>query len=164
MIRSLFSRRQASVLAIGLLVLAPVTARAQDDTVTFDPATITVTTADGTQSQYMVNDVSVYASTSPAYDDVPASVSMSLSLTGITPVDPALLEWITQAEGASGTLRDIAITAKSTAADGSAQDIAYMLTEAHVTSISSSFSTYAAHSISLSVEASKLTIDGVAMN
>lgn len=153
-----------ALLAAGLLLAAPMAALAQDTTVTYDPATITLTSPKGTESQYTVGDVSVYASTSPAYDDVPATVSMSLSLSGISPVDKGLLEWITQNEEASGTLRDIAITAKGTAADGSEQDIEYKLTDAKVTSVSSSFSTYAPHSISLSVEAGTLTIDGVAMN
>lgn len=164
MTNRIFSSRYAVLFASALALLAPVAAFAQDDTQTFEPATITLTSAKGSESQYVVNDVSVYASTSPAYDDVPATTSMSLSLTGITPIDPTLLEWASQAEDKAGSLRNIAIVTTVTNADGSESEIRYEVTEAHVTSVSSSFSTYAANSLSLSVEASKLTIAGVAMN
>jgi hypothetical protein len=158
-----FSSRRA-LLAIGLALVAPVAALAQDATVTYDPATITISGGKGKSAEYSVNDVSVYASTSPAYDDVPASTSMSLSLTGITPIDQALLEWSSQAEGMAGETRDLVIVSKTTAEDGTETESRYEVTGAHVTSVSASFSTYAPNSISLSVEADKLTIDGVAMN
>lgn len=158
---SRLSARHA-VLAI-VFAVAPVAAHAQDTVPSFDPATITVTAADGTAGDYQINDLGVYLSSTPAYDDVPAATDFSLSFVVLSPIDAKLLEWAAQAGVEAEANRDLVIVASVPDAAGAMRELTYEIGGAHITSISTSHSTYAAPSVSLSVSADTLVIDGVTM-
>ncbi|WP_354037857.1 hypothetical protein [Devosia sp. UYZn731] len=161
--RILSDNQRSAFFAIGLVLMAPVAVAAQEAE-TLAPSTVVITTADGTATNYQVTDVSVYLSLNPAYDDVPASTSLSLSLTTITPVDASLLQWAAQTKPDSKELRSVKVTTTVTNPDGKQSDLVYELTDAHVGSVSATNSILAAPSVSLTLEATKLQINGVTMN
>lgn len=154
---------RSALFALALAAMTPVAVLAQDATPTFDPSTLTVTAADGSTNDYKVNDLGIYLSTNAGYDDVPASTDFSLSFVVISPIDAKLLEWAAQTGGAEAANRDIEIVASVPDADGTLRELRYEIKGAHITSISTSHSTYAAASVSLSVIADTLVIDGVTM-
>lgn len=155
------SSLSAFVLVLGSLSAAPM-AIAQD--ATFAPATLLLTSASGEEFEYSVGDASFYVSATEGYDDVPASVDFSLSLSTITPIDANLLEWSSQTIGKKkDATRSITIVGEADAATGS-EEIRYEVTDAKVTSVSITQSTYGAPSVSLSLMAGELTINGVAIN
>lgn len=151
----------AAAMALSLLVTAPI-AVAQD-TPTFAPARLILTSADGEELEYSVGDSSFYVSSIEGYEDVPDSVDFSLSLSSITPIDADLLEWSSQTAGKSKN-DTRAITIIGTDGTESGEEVSYEITDAKVTSVSMSQSTYGAPSVSLSLMAGKLTVNGVAMN
>jgi hypothetical protein len=145
---------------LGLMAASSVLAQEA----TFEPATLLLEGADGEQLEYSVGDASFYVSTSAGYDDVPASVDFSLSLSSVTPIDAALLEWSSQAEGRSKTrVRSITIVGTPGGEEGG-EELRYEVSDAEVTSVSITQSTYASPSVSLSLSAGDLVINGVAMN
>ena len=150
--------RSAAVAAV--LLATGSAALAQD----LPPAKLLLVSEDGTQLEYTAADASFYVSTSPAYDGTPATTDMSFSLSTITPVDANLLQW--SAQTGSKSKEDYSIVIASTVADGEGEEreIRYQVTDAEVTSVSTSVSTYAVPSVSLSLTGGKLVIDGVAMN
>lgn len=166
MISRIFSDKQRSAFFAACLVLAaPVAVAAQDaEAQTLAPSKLVLTAADGTETNYQVTDVSVYLSSSPAYDDVPASTSLSLSLTTITPVDASLLKWASQTNPDSNELRNVKVTTSVTNPDGKQSDLVYELTDAHVSSLSATNSILVVPSVSLTLEATKLLVNGVTMN
>ena len=148
-----------AVLALGLMA-AP---SAWSQEATFEPATLLLEGADGEQLEYSVGDASFYVSSTAGYDDVPASVDFSLSLSTVTPIDADLLEWSSQAEGKSkDRVRSITIVGVSEGEAGG--EVRYEVSDAQVTSVSITQSTYGAPSVSLSLMAGNLVINGVAMN
>ena len=164
MISRIFSDNQRSAFfAIGLVLMAPVAVAAQEAE-TLAPSTVVVTAADGTATTYQVTDVAVYLSSSPAYDDVPASTSLSLSLTTITPVDAAFLAWSTQSNPDSRELRNVKVTTSVTNPDGKQSELVYELTDAQVSSFSATNSILAVPAVSVTLEATKLLVNGVTMN
>lgn len=153
------------VLAAAAMVLMAMGAvSAQEDVPAFEPATIVVTAEDGTESQYTASDVGIYVSTSEGYEGMPATTSFSVSLTAVSPIDAQLLEWSAQAAKKGPERRALAVRGKVRDASGQQREITYDITEAYVTSFSASHSNYAEPSVTLSLAASKLVIDGVAMN
>ncbi|MDB5537272.1 MAG: hypothetical protein JWP26_3345 [Devosia sp.] len=164
MLDRIFSAKQSTAFfAIGLVLMAPVAVAAQEAE-TLAPSTVVVTAADGTATNYQVTDVSVYLSSNPAYDDVPASTSLSLSLTTITPVDAAFLAWSTQSNPDSKELRNVKVTTSVTNPDGKQSELVYELTDAKVSSFSATNSILAVPAISVTLEATKLLVNGVTMN
>ena len=164
--KSLSLSRLAAI-AVVLAVSVPAAAQAQDEMGTYPASTIIVSNADGTQSEFMVSDLSVYLSTSPAYDDVPATTDFSFSMTVLSPLDATLLQWAAQTGDAEAGSRDVEIVASVPGLKGPKGDdreLRYEITGAHVTSFSVSHSTYAPGTVSLSLSAGKLVMDGVAMN
>lgn len=157
------AQRRALALATALLLVTGA-ATAQEDTSAFEPANIVVTDADGTESRYTASDVSVYVSTSEAYEGMPASTTFSLSLTAVSPIDAALLQWSAQTGKKGPEKRDMAVTSLVRDASGEQREILYEITDVYVTSFSASHSSYAEPSITLSLNAGKLTIDGIPMN
>ena len=156
-----FIRNASRGLAV-LGLLAASSALAQE--ATFEPATLLLEGTDGEQLEYSAGDASFYVSTSAGYDDVPASVDFSLSLSSVTPIDAALLEWSSQTEGRSKTrVRSITIVGTSQDEEGG-EELRYEVSDAEVTSVSITQSTYASPSVSLSLSAGDLVINGVAMN
>jgi molybdopterin/thiamine biosynthesis adenylyltransferase len=165
MISRIFSDKRSAFFAACLVLAAPAAAVAQDAAAeAIAPSTLVLTTADGAETQYQVNDVSVYLSSNPAYDDVPASTSLSVSLTTITPVDAALLQWAAQTTTDTRELRNVKVTTSVTNPDGKQSDLVYDVTDAHVGSLSATNSVTAVPSISLTLDASALSINGVPMN
>jgi hypothetical protein len=166
MISRIFSDKQRSAfLAVCVLLAAPVAVAAQDaGAELLAPSTLVLTTADGAETQYQVTDVALYLSSNPAYDDVPASTSLSVTLTTITPVDAALLQWAAQTTGDTKELRNVKVTTSVTNPDGKKSDLVYDVTDAHVTTLSATNSLTAVPSISLTLEAAALLINGAAMN
>ncbi|MDB5529231.1 MAG: hypothetical protein JWR51_2334 [Devosia sp.] len=166
MISRILSDKQRNAFFAACLVLAaPVAAVAQDTAAeAIAPSTLVLTTADGAETQYQVNDVAVYLSSNPAYDDVPASTSLSVSLTTITPVDAELLQWAAQTGGDTKELRNVKVTTSVTNPDGKPSELVYEVTDAHVGSVSATNSVTAVPSVSVTLEASALLINGVAMN
>lgn len=163
--RILSAKQRIAFFAACLVLAAPVAALAQDTgAAALAPSTLVLTAADGAETQYQVTDVSVYLSSSPAYDDVPATTSMSLSLTTITPVDAALLKWATQTTEDTKDLRTVKVTTSVTNPDGKQSDLVYEVTEGHVSSLTATNSTLAVPSIAVTVDATALTINGVKMN
>jgi hypothetical protein len=148
-----------ALFALALAVATPVAALAQDATPTFDPSTLTVTAADGSAVDYKVNDLGVYLSHNAGYDDVPPSTDFSLSFVVLSPIDAKLLEWAADDKAT----RDITIVASVPGADGAATELKYEITGARITSVSTSHTTYTPPSISLSVVADTLVVDGVTL-
>jgi hypothetical protein len=161
--RLLSTTSRTAFFAMGLALMAPVAVMAQDAPA-FAPSTLTLTAADGTATEYKVNDVSVYVSTNAAYDDVPASTSLSLSVTTITPVDAELLKWAAQTTEETKDVRAVKITSSLTTPDGKPSDLVYEVTDGHVSSFSATNSTTAEPSLSLTIDATKVLINGVQMN
>ncbi|KKC34274.1 hypothetical protein [Devosia psychrophila] len=155
---------RATVFALGVLAIAPTSVLAQDVVATYEPAKVTVAATDGTESTYSVNDLSIYLSSTEANDDVPASTDFSLSMTVLSPIDAKLLEWAAQGDDAANADRDLVIVAAMQDAAGAATEIRYEMTGAHITSISTSHSTYALGTVSVSISADTVSINGVAMN
>ena len=159
--------KTTALLALGLALMAPVAASAQDETTpTVAPATIVISGADGAEvGTYSVTDISVYLSAVAAMDDQPAYTDFSLSLSSVTPLDAALLEWASQTNAADDALRNLSITVSVTDADGGEpHDMTYDVKDAKVSSLSTSHSSYAAGAnVSLQVTAGKLAIDGIAI-
>lgn len=151
----------AAAMALSLLATAPI-AVAQD-TATFAPAKLIVSSADGEELEYTVGDASFYVSTIEGYDDVPSSVDFSLSLSAITPINADLLEWTSQTEGKDKN-ETRTITIIGTDGSEAGEEVTYEITDAKVTSVSFSQSTYGAPSVALSLTAGSLTINGVLMN
>jgi hypothetical protein len=166
MISRIFSAKPSSAFFAACLVLTvPAAAVAQEAAApALAPSTLVLTAADGAETQYQVTDVAIYLSSSPAYDDVPASTSLSVSLTTITPVDAALLQWAAQTTSDTKELRNVKVTTSVTNPDGKQSDLVYDITDAHVGSVSATNSLLAAPSVSVTVEASALQINGVTMN
>ena len=165
MIRILNNTRRNALFAVGMVLLAPAAASAQDAAATtYAPATLVLKAVDGTETQYQVGDVSLYVSSSAAYDDVPATTDLSLSLSTLTPVDAALLKWAAQTTEEAKETRDFSITAAIVAADGTSQDLTYEITGGHVTSFSAAHSTISPPNYSLSITADSVTLDGVKLN
>jgi hypothetical protein len=130
---------------------------------TFEPATLVVTSADGEEFEYTVGDASFYVSTSPGYEDVAPTVDFSLSLSSITPIDENLLEWSSQHTGkGKNAVRSITVVGSDGTEAGG--QITYEISDAEVTSVSMSQSTYSAPSVSLSLMAGDLLINGIQMN
>lgn len=166
MISRIFSDRQRSAFfAVCLVAAAPAAVAAQDaGAETIAPSTLVLTTADGAETQYQVNDVAIYLSSNAAYDDVPASTSLSVSLTTITPVDAALLQWAAQTSTDTQELRNAKVTTSVTNPDGKQSELVYEVTDAHVGSVSATNSVTAVPSVSVTLEANALIINGVTMN
>ena len=158
----------AAVLALGFTLMAPIAVFAQEDvTPIVAPATIVISGADGAEvGTYSVTDISVYLSTIAAVDDQPAYTDFSLSLSSVSPLDAALLEWASQTNVGDAALRNISITVAVTDAEGGEpHDMQYEVKDAKVTSLSTSHSSYTmGANVSLQVAAGKLTIDGIAVN
>ena len=150
-------------LAAVLALMSPVAVAAQDTVATAQPATLIMTAPDGTESEYQVLDVGVYASTTPAYEDVPASTDFSVSVTVIGPIDAGLLDWISQAPRDTEALSDITILTTVPGADGAEHELRYEVTGAHTTSFSAFHASTTAQGITVSIMADTLTIDGVPM-
>ena len=160
--------KTTALFALGLALMAPIAVYAQDETApTVAPATIVLSGADGAEvGTYTVTDISVYLSTIAAVDDQPAYTDFSLSLSTVTPLDAALLEWASQTNTGDAALRNISITVAVTDAEGGEpHDMQYEVKDAKVTSLSTSHSSYTAGAnVSLQIAAGKLTIDGIAVN
>lgn len=152
------TRMLLSVLLSGLVLTPPTILVAQDQP-TFAPALMIITGEDGTESEYRVADFGAYVSLSGGYDGVPESVDVSLSLTAVSPIDAPLLEWSKHTVGSDGGLR--ALTIVSSAVEG---EVRYEVTGADATSITFNHSNYSGQSVSLSVSAKALVVNGVKMN
>ncbi len=150
--------------ALGLALAAPVAVLAQDETQTFPPSTMIITDAEGAETEYQISDLGVYLSTSPAYDDIPATTDFSLSMTVVSPPDRTLLEWAAQTGDKKSANRDVTIIASVAGEDGQERELRYEVSGAHITSVSTSHSSYSAGVVSLSLGAEELVIDGVSMN
>ncbi len=150
-------------LAAALALMSPVAALAQDNMAAPEPATLVMTTPDGTETEYQVLDVGVYVSTTEAYEDVPASTDFSVSVTIIGPVDAGLLEWISQAPRETEELRDITIIATAPGTDGAGRELRYEISGAHITSFSATHASVSAQGVMMSILANTLSIDGVPM-
>jgi hypothetical protein len=151
----------AAAFAFGALIVMP-PALAQDDQA-FEPARLILTDAAGDELEYSVGDASFYVSTIDGYDGAEDTVDFSLSLSSISPIDAELLEWSTQTAGKSKSdARTITVIGVNAGEDG--EEIRYEVTDARVTSVSLTQSTYGAPSVSLSLVAGTLTVNGVQMN
>jgi hypothetical protein len=163
--KSMISAARSRALAVAaMLLLATAAVSAQEDTPAFAPAAIVITAEDGSESQYTASDVSIYVTTSEAYEGMPASTSFSVSLTAVSPIDAGLLQWSAQTAKKGSERRALAVKGTVRDASGEQREIRYDITEAYVTSFSASHSSYAEPSVTLSLAASKLTIDGIVMN
>jgi hypothetical protein len=149
--------------AVGLLLMAPGAAMAQDDVVSLEPSTLILTMVDGTEAgQYTVNDVGVYLSSVAGLEGEPTTSDLSLSLSAIAPIDANLLQWAAQTGAEGENLRNLTIT--TTAGTDGTAEMRYEITGASITSFSASHSTYSPVSVSLQIVAEQVTLDGVALN
>lgn len=129
------------------------------------PARMLLVAEDGTELEYTTGDASFYIASSVSNEEETASATeLSLSLSTITPVDAALLNWSAQTGSKSKQDYTVVITSSVSDASGEEREIRYEIEDATVTSLSSSVSTYAEPSISVSLTGGKLIIDGVAVN
>lgn len=150
----------AIIVAIGLALLAPAAAYAQD--AGFPPAKLILTDEDGTESQYEASDISFYVSTTEGYEGTPATTDLSMSIGAIKPVDAALLEWASQASPDEKEIRTMSIVTQ-TGEGKRAATMRYDVTGAYVSSMSVSISSYAAPGLSLSLAADTISLDGIAL-
>ena len=146
--------------ALGLCLLTPAAALAQNAESGFPPATVVLTDAAGVEHRYEAGDVSFYVSTTEGYDGSPATTDFSMSLGTVVPIDEALLNWAAQASPDGREKARLTILSRTSAAKR-AQTMRYEITGAYVSSLSLSHSTYAAPGASLSVAADTLTLDGI---
>jgi hypothetical protein len=159
----IMSLPRAAFLAACLFAAAPFAATAQD-AVAVEPSRVTLQLGDGTEvGEYTIADVGVYLSETIGMEGEASTTDLSMSLSTITPLDPALLEWAAQTGAEGENLRTLSIV--TSAGDGSTKGkMRYEVTGARVTSLSISHSTYAAASVSLQVLAETVTLDGIALN
>lgn len=158
-----YGRTLGSLALSAAIFSAPVTtALAQDDTTTL--ANVTLTGGGSEPAQFTATDVSLSVSEMSGYDGTPPSIDLSISLSGLAPVNATLLEWITMKAAKGKTPRNLTIEATSTDPDGTTRDITYEVGEARVTAFSSSHSGYSTASyLSVQIAAKTLSIDGVVM-
>ena len=152
-----------SIFVLGLVLTASGAVVAQDETVSVDPATVVVTTTAGEAAgSYTVTDFSFYMSEYAAVEDVAAYTDITLSISGAVALDAKLLEWAGQPADGADALRNLNITVSVADADGTEHDMVYEVSDARVTSLSTSHSSYAASAnLSLQIAAGSVTIDGI---
>ncbi|WP_157959648.1 hypothetical protein [Devosia submarina] len=130
--------------------------------VTHEKAVIVLTASDGIAiGEYRTQDVGVYLASQEGYEGVDPSTSLTLSLSGMTPVDEGLLAWAAQKAGADPVLYNMEIT--TDIGDDKAAAV-YVVSNARVTSTSTSHSIYNAGSLSLQLAADTLSLNGFDLN
>ena len=127
-----------------------------------EKAVIVLTAADGAAiGEYQAQDVGFYLSAQEGYEAVGPSTSLTLSLSGMAPVDEGLLAWAAQKAGGEPVLYNMEITTDF--GDDKAAAV-YVVSNARVTSTSSSHSIYNAGSLSLQLAADTLSLNGFDLN
>lgn len=153
--------RNLALAGLALAMTMPMV-QAQEEPV--PSAELVLTSADGKQSHsYAVDDISISVMRNTGYDLVSEPrADVSASISGVRPVDAALLEWA-QVAGGEDAFRNATVTVPATSEDAD-DAMTYELTGVRITGLSASHSVPAgSRYMTLSLAVRGLSINGTSM-